>query len=1093
MILSRLEKYSPPAHLADLGIAQIGETYGRERRYKYFTIANYQKVALQEGFEDPHSRYNGLDLSVAGEFMPIEERLFYTSEKDLQDYINSSHKGVQAVGSKPKKAKVYKNPLLPDGTVKKGRPRKTVLAGDAGEQKKAKSSGGKKRKHEEASEEGVPGEGPTGKKKRVSSPAVETNAVEDVQADEHRVDQLDNSISSAPSTRKPGRPQKHPLPDQPEAEASTSQSPVVSHEILVTAEESRPKKRGRGSKTVDKGKRRQEQVDKPFEDPDQGAASTSAAVAQSSPVTQTPRSDVSGSQTIRETDRGEDSVRLQVLSEVSAGFTSAGVEGSVDSQAPMDMSGTPHRHTQVPISEGMSLEESLGKRDVTTDFDSTITSGGAYTVLNSEQTIDNSLVGVSISWSLYVPTANLINQSSLTGATVSEPSGHTLKRAGSSLPEPPAKKMKHAKSNISQARRESELLRLITESGGIINISSKEFYMAHAALIEKMSKEGEPTSTPVGARIDKRTVRIVLDTLESRQKIKVVTTAVPTPTGSSRLVRIVCLPTVSEDEFNAFLTKVGSTSLHGLPQEIKTIQQPVDFGNRSNSITRSSNIISADVVRPSVDAGSLFDSKDDVIRETILNDKTTLAQLYGFKMGKCARARELHLSTIASIQAAHSSNNVVSTTQRIVHIAFWTEDLDAATFCALVACLTYSEDLLQLLQSEDGRRTPLSQVLPEIRKVLQLSRPRTRDRLMELLDILRFLGLVVPLKPSDAVQPGFTCEVHGIHPTAYDVASNDPEHRAEAIVPLYWRFNDHALLYLWALQDHNIPLWTSLPVSTIEESTHYWQQLQAVCTDATHAEKLELNPPVVSTMLVSPASSTPKTLRRSSAWDQSYHMSWIQVEYLKRFVDVKEARTPLQDDDGGYRRLQDISRLSGMPLQVVRDFFESSYHKQLRELEKMREREDKKARKARGADAGAGLAHRAAEAKRQREHVWDEMIKRIHPGPLQGSAVIRLQHIRSTFLEGSGKASKKWETQVLKAVEEARIASETLLPVRRPTLSTPLLVAGRAPPPPTAANAPEKPIEDLIAQQGPRTARQQVTKSRKKKSNAGKRDTPVTD
>lgn len=578
---------------------------------------------------------------------------------------------------------------------------------------------------------------------------------------------------------------------------------------------------------------------------------------------------------------------------------------------------------------------------------------------------------------------------------------------------------------------------------------------------------------------------MTLESLESRQKVKLVTTAVTTPTGNSRLVRIACLPTVSEDNFNAFLAKVGSTYLP-IPPEVKTLDQPLDYGGRSKSVPRSSHVTSVDFAKSSADIEKIFSSSDDVIRDAILNDKTTLAQLYGYKIGKFARARELHLSTIALIEAGCSSSNIVSSTQRIVNIAFYSEDFETATFCTLVACLSYDENLLRLLQSEDGRRTPLSRVSSEIREVLQLSRSRTRSRLMELLDVLRFLELAVPLRPSNSTQPSFTCEANGEHPSAYEIASD--EHWSSSAVPIYWRFNTSAPLYLWALRDHDIPLWASLPTSSVEECIEYWRQLQRTCTDFTCAQELEPQDSSTTVAPSGPSLSTLKILRRSSSWKDSYHMSWIQLEYLKRFVDTKDAKTPLQDKDGGHDRLQKICQVSCAPLGVVKSFFESSQHDQLREFEKLQKREKRRIHKAsldQVTDAtGVDLAHRAAEAKRQKEEVWEDMVKQIHPTPLQGPALTRLQHVRSKFLEGSGKASKKWEVQISKALEEARIASETLLPARRPPLNAPMLVAGHVLPPPVATNAPEKPIEELIALQGPRAARPQSARS-KKKSAAG--------
>ena len=40
-LLGRLDRHHPPANLADLHVAQTMETYGKERRYPYFTVPAY--------------------------------------------------------------------------------------------------------------------------------------------------------------------------------------------------------------------------------------------------------------------------------------------------------------------------------------------------------------------------------------------------------------------------------------------------------------------------------------------------------------------------------------------------------------------------------------------------------------------------------------------------------------------------------------------------------------------------------------------------------------------------------------------------------------------------------------------------------------------------------------------------------------------------------------------------------------------------------------------------------------------------------------------------------------------------------------------
>lgn len=100
-------------------------------------------------------------MSRAGDYLFLDESWFYTAESDLNDYVDKfklpeessvSVKGKARATPKPKappkgktskepatpkhKApKVYKNPILPDGSVKRGRPRKE-WAGPRGQKRK---------------------------------------------------------------------------------------------------------------------------------------------------------------------------------------------------------------------------------------------------------------------------------------------------------------------------------------------------------------------------------------------------------------------------------------------------------------------------------------------------------------------------------------------------------------------------------------------------------------------------------------------------------------------------------------------------------------------------------------------------------------------------------------------------------------------------------------------------------------------------------------------------------------------------------------------------------------------------------------------
>jgi hypothetical protein len=98
------------------------ETHGRERRHRYFTVSNYRKLVAQEELDKNCAGYADIDLDNVGGFLPISTDLFYDTENSLVQYLDAFNDNDRTRGKKPKKP--TKNPILPDGKTKRGRPRK---------------------------------------------------------------------------------------------------------------------------------------------------------------------------------------------------------------------------------------------------------------------------------------------------------------------------------------------------------------------------------------------------------------------------------------------------------------------------------------------------------------------------------------------------------------------------------------------------------------------------------------------------------------------------------------------------------------------------------------------------------------------------------------------------------------------------------------------------------------------------------------------------------------------------------------------------------------------------------------------------------
>ena len=121
------------------------ETSGRERRHRYYTVASYRKLVTKENLDNSTAGYADVDFTIVGGFLEFNPNLFYSDQNTLHKYQDDFKDKTRAKIAKPRKHPL-KNPILPDGTVKQGRPRKYAV----GEDPKSRRKENKRKRDEEA-------------------------------------------------------------------------------------------------------------------------------------------------------------------------------------------------------------------------------------------------------------------------------------------------------------------------------------------------------------------------------------------------------------------------------------------------------------------------------------------------------------------------------------------------------------------------------------------------------------------------------------------------------------------------------------------------------------------------------------------------------------------------------------------------------------------------------------------------------------------------------------------------------------------------------------------------------------------------------
>ncbi|KAG1889373.1 hypothetical protein F4604DRAFT_1877037 [Suillus subluteus] len=996
LLLTRAAKSRPPAHLSDLGTADFMESFGRERRHRYYTLAAYTTVMASEKLGDTTTSYVDIDVSKAGDFAVFHEAMFYDDDETLhyyEDMFKDKEDAKVKTGAKKRKRPATEDPgddeavedtPEPVPKAKRGRPPKKPRGEEDGDISIPPKKRGRPRKNPIAEE----GDGTS-------------------------------TVRKVPKSR--GRPPKQ----KPDAEQTVCHAEVPRRESMkdvndiVLAAQVPPKE---GSRLF------------------QGSPDLSSSAAHEDPSDEQHRirQAVADTNVQAVVPRPSDGVTLTT----DIGDLMGSHNGLVDVHAEEPKSWSSDRKPESAIREN----DAFSSRKRGTAVEGLPGEGSNNRIDESEVVrIPQQVVDGARADGLFV----MDNRPSAQESMIIDPvllgtSPVREKRKGSpplvtpSQPKrtrtsTPVDKLK-TNLNISHLRRENEFFRVIQDLGGIANLHTKHFFDAHMALLNDMAQRGEPASAPSGTRIDKRTADATIKNMESRGRIKVLKTTVFSVTGSTRPACLVYLPDTPQEKINAFLHHLSHTAPAPNILPVKTFQEPVDFGASSSvsqcttlplhllQIEKSGKDDDEHQVLDAAKAEELFAYDSETICDVLLTERTTVAQLYGFRVGKAARLRDFHVFTLGLLEQ-HSSPRIASREHSMIDISLYQLDVPIAIYCSFIAVLTYDEELSKLIASVEGRET-----------LLQVGKSHA----------LRLLGLVTPYEPSTDDNADFTFALKAASFDGWRVS-------APSAAPQYWRFNETAPLHLWALSNSSPPYWRHVSVKSRCDGVAFWDELHKVSRDVAYARSTVC--PTHGTL--GPPANTPllRFLRRRVSWDLEYRLTWHQKRYLDQSVDSATAHSPLDEEDSDLQ-LQQICHVLSAPRAPVVAYLKDAAERVLREIKKARARQKRDEAEhctMQNIEAKTMLQKKAKEAKLQRESDWEALLQRVHPRPLKGTIGIRILAVRNRFVQSSSiRDTDRWQSEIENAVREAQLASNKVI-ARPKALAVPRIAL-----PPVAANPPEK-------------------------------------
>lgn len=99
-------------------------------------------------------------------------------------------------------------------------------------------------------------------------------------------------------------------------------------------------------------------------------------------------------------------------------------------------------------------------------------------------------------------------------------------------------------------------------------------------------------------------------------------------------------------------------------------------------------------------------------RQKFLEDRQTVAQLFGLLLGRSRRAQELYLFTLSHILSESPSPSVISVEERIISTDYWTDDYPLGSFCAIIPTQVYVPYLEAVQGDPEALNEPLKSLDP---------------------------------------------------------------------------------------------------------------------------------------------------------------------------------------------------------------------------------------------------------------------------------------------------------------------------------------------------------------------------------------------
>jgi hypothetical protein len=574
------------------------------------------------------------------------------------------------------------------------------------------------------------------------------------------------------------------------------------------------------------------------------------------------------------------------------------------------------------------------------------------------------------------------------------------------------KQQKPRAMNVSELRRQQEIMDVLLANDGIMQLNT-EMALHLRDHVQELTENGIQTGQSAGFLSDKKTIGRAVAALEERSQVKVIKTVILDPNRRGSLqqpVTIIYHPNTSQEKIQAFIatlqkpykaTHIPATPVAGEVVEYsksskRRVTVPRGYTGQSEEI--------ASVAGP---------------RQKFLEDRQTVAQLFGFLLGRSRRAQELHLFTLSHILSESPSPSVISVEERIISTHYWTDDYPLGSFCAIIPTQVYVPYLEAAQGNQEALNEPLKSLDPSLRSTLKTNHARARIRFMELFTVLRALQLLTPLE-ADPDGPILVNDARD-DDAPKTFAEIEMPSSVTARPPTYWKFNKSAPIWLLAqakftsqIIEVEPPFYKDMPIVTMEDAVTYWSVLQRVSDRQTDFAAFDVTSESALPRPFNLSAAVLASLCNFRGWTSEYRLSKLQEEYLKEMVDIARLTTPLSDPTPD--RLMQAAFVTCAPQQVICTFFAAQETKLEGAYRRIERKKQKTASGPSQEDLQKSLAQKAEKHLQDVGDRWDRLVNEQVGEVLNAEDEEKLRPLRSRYITVGGVVDEERLKELIETV-----------------------------------------------------------------------------